>query len=95
MTRLEALERKYKEMNIDEMTLAELKQARGNMRGWMDAVMDENGARGVVVWSDVTEGDGVAQANCEIRLPNMYDIVAVERKLKQVETEIAWRERGE
>lgn len=83
MTRLEALERKYKEMNIDEMTLAELKQARGNMRGWMDAVMDENGARGVV------EIDGTE------RLPSLYDLAAVERKLKQVETEIAWRERGE
>jgi len=83
MTRLEALERKYKEMNIDEMTLVELKQARGNMRGWMDAVMDENGARGVV------EIDGTE------RLPSLYDLAAVERKLKQVETEIAWRERGE
>ena len=83
MTRLEALERKYKEMNIDEMTLVELKQARGNMRGWMDAVMDENGARGVV------EIDGTE------RLPSLYDLAAVERKLKQVETEIARRERGE
>ena len=83
MTRLEALERKYKMMNIDEMTLDELKQARGNMRGWMDAVMAENGARGVV------EVAGLE------RVPNLYDIVAVERKLKQVETEIAWRERGE
>ena len=66
-------------MNIDEMTLVELKQARGNMRGWMDAVMAENGARGVV------EVAGLE------RVPNLYDIVAVERKLKQVETEIAWR----
>lgn len=80
MTRLEALERKYKTMNIDEMTLDELKQARGNMRGWMDAVMAENGARGVV------EIDGTE------RLPSLYDLAAVERKLKQVETEIAWRE---
>ena len=82
MTRLEALERKYREMNIDEMTLVELKQERGNMRGWMDAVMAENGARGVV------EVAGLE------RVPNLYNIVAVERKLKQVETEIAWRERG-
>ena len=79
MTRLEALERKYKEMNIDEMTLAELKQARGNMRGWMDAVMAENGARGVV------EVAGLE------RVPNLYDMAAVEFALKQVETEIAWR----
>lgn len=82
MTRLEALERKYKEMNIDEMTLVELKQERGNMRGWLEAVMQENGARGVV------EIDGIE------RLPSLYDLAAVERKLKQVETEIAWRERG-
>ena len=79
MTRLEALERKYKEMNIDEMTLAELKQARGNMRGWMDAVMADNGARGVV------EVAGLE------RVPNLYDMAAVEFALKQVETEIAWR----
>ena len=83
MTRLEALERKYKTMSIDEMTLDELKQARGNMCGWLEAVMQENGARGVVE---------VAGLDC---VPNLYDIVAVERKLKQVETEIAWRERGE
>ena len=79
MTRLEALERKYKEMNIDEMTLDELKQARGNMRGWMDAVMADNGARGVV------EVAGLE------RVPNLYDMAAVEFALKQVETEIAWR----
>ena len=83
MTRLEALERKYKEMNIDEMTLAELKQARGNMRGWMDAVMADNGARGVV------EVAGLE------RVPNLYDMAAVEAKMREVETEIAWRERGE
>ena len=79
MTRLEALERKYKMMNIDEMTLDELKQARGNMRGWMDAVMADNGARGVV------EVAGLE------RVPNLYDMAAVEFALKQVETEIAWR----
>ena len=57
-------------MNIDEMTLVELKQARGNMRGWLEmALMDKT---------------------CD---PQRID--AVERKLKQVETEIAWRERGE
>ena len=66
-------------MNIDEMTLAELKQARGNMRGWIDAVMAENGARGVV------EVAGLE------RVPNLYDMAAVEFALKQVETEIAWR----
>lgn len=66
-------------MNIDEMTLVELKQARGNMRGWMDAVMAENGARGVV------ELDGME------RLPSLYDLAAVEFALRQVETEIAWR----
>ena len=82
MIRLEALERKYKTMSIDEMTLVELKQARGNMCGWMDAVMAENGARGVVEFAGLE------------RVPSLYDIVAVERKLKQVETEIAWRERG-
>ena len=70
-------------MNIDEMTLDELKQARGNMRGWMDAVMAENGARGVV------EIDGAE------RLPSLYDLAAVEAKMREVETEIAWRERGE
>jgi len=79
VTRLEALERKYKMMNIDEMTLDELKQARGNMRGWMDAVMADNGARGVV------EVAGLE------RVPNLYDMAAVEFALKQVETEIAWR----
>ena len=66
-------------MNIDEMTLDELKQARGNMRGWMDAVMADNGARGVV------EVAGLE------RVPNLYDMAAVEFALKQVETEIAWR----
>ena len=82
MTRLEALERKYREMNIDEMTLVELKQARGNMRGWMDAVMAENGARGVV------EIGGTE------RLPSLYDFAAVEFALRQIETEIAWRKLG-
>jgi len=83
MTRLEALERKYKMMNIDEMTLVELKQARGNMRGWMDAVMADNGARGVV------EVAGLE------RVPSLYDLAAVEAKMRAVEVEIAWRERGE
>jgi len=83
MTRLEALERKYKTMNIDEMTLVELKQARGNMRGWMDAVMADNGARGVV------EVAGLE------RVPSLYDLAAVEAKMRAVEVEIAWRERGE
>lgn len=70
-------------MNIDEMTLVELKQARGNMRGWMDAVMAENGARGVV------ELDGME------RLPSLYDFAAVEAKMRAVEVEIVWRELGE
>lgn len=82
MTRLEALERKYREMNIDEMTLVELKQARANMRGWMEAVIAESGARGVV------EIGGTE------RLPSLYDMAAVEFALRQVETEIAWRELG-
>ena len=82
MTRHEALERKYREMNIDEMTLVELKQARGNMRGWMEAVIAENGARGVV------ELDGME------RLPSLYDFAAVEAKMRAVEVEIVWRELG-
>ena len=82
MTRLEALERKYKEMNIEEMTLAELKQERANMRGWMEAVIAESGARGVV------ELDGMD------RLPSLYDFAAVEFALRQIETEIAWRKLG-
>lgn len=69
-------------MNIDEMTLVELKQERGNMRGWMDAVMADNGARGVV------EIDGTE------RLPSLYDLAAVERKMREVEVEIVWRELG-
>ncbi len=82
MTRLEALERKYKEMNIEEMTLAELKQERANMRGWMEAVIAESGARGVV------ELDGMD------RLPSLYDFAAVEAKMRAVEVEIVWRELG-
>ena len=85
MNRMEALERKYKNIaskttkELDSMSVAELKALRGNMRGWMEAVIAESGARGVV------EVAGLE------RVPNLYDIVAVERKLKQVETEIAWR----
>lgn len=69
-------------MNIDEMTLVELKQARGNMRGWLEAVMQENDARGVV------EVAGLE------RVPSLYDLVAVERKMREVEVEIVWRELG-
>ncbi len=43
-------------MNIDEMTLVELKQARGNMRGWMEAVIAESGARGVWLADVLTSG---------------------------------------
>ena len=82
MKRMEALERKYKEMNIEEMTLAELKQERANMRGWLEAAMAENGARGVV------EIGGTE------RLPSLYDLAAVERKMREVEVEIVWRELG-
>jgi len=89
MNRMEALERKYKNIaskttkELDSMSVAELKALRGNMRGWMEAVIAENGARGVV------ELDGME------RLPSLYDMAAVEFTLRQVETEIAWRELGE
>jgi len=85
MNRMEALERKYKNIaskttkELDSMSVAELKALRGNMRGWMEAVIAESGARGVV------ELDGME------RLPSLYDFAAVEFALRQVETEIAWR----
>ena len=85
MNRMEALERKYKNIaskttkELDGMSLSELMALRGNMRGWMEAVIAESGARGVV------ELDGME------RLPSLYDIAAVEFALRQVETEIAWR----
>ena len=85
---MEALEKKYQKIaskttkGLDGMSLSELMALRGNMRGWMDAVIAESGARGVV------ELDGME------RLPSLYDMAAVEFVLKQVETEIAWRELG-
>jgi len=88
MNRMEALERKYKNIaskttkELDGMSISELMALRGNMIGWMEAVIAENGARGVV------ELDGME------RLPSLYDMAAVEFALRQVETEIAWRELG-
>ena len=85
MNRMEALERKYKNIaskttkELDSMSVAELKALRGNIIGWFEAVIAESGARGVV------ELDGME------RLPSLYDMAAVEFALKQVETEIAWR----
>lgn len=69
--------------DYDHMTLAELKRERANMKGWLDEVMTETGARGVV------ELDGME------RLPSLYDMAAVEAKMRAVEVEIVWRERGE
>ncbi len=69
--------------DYDAMTLSELRNERANMIGLLEAVMKENSARGVV------ELDGME------RLPSLYDMAAVEFALRQVETEIAWRERGE
>jgi len=89
MNRMEALERKYKNIaskttkELDSMSVAELKALRGNIIGWFEAVIAESGARGVV------ELDGME------RLPSLYDMAAVEFTLRQVETEIAWRELGE
>ena len=85
MKRMEALEKKYQKIaskttkELDGMSLSELMALRGNMRGWMEAVIAESGARGVV------ELDGMD------RLPSLYDFAAVEFALRQVETEIAWR----
>ena len=85
MKRMEALEKKYQKIaskttkELDGMSLSELMALRGNMRGWMEAVIAESGARGVV------ELDGME------RLPSLYDLAAVEFALRQVETEIAWR----
>ena len=69
--------------DYDAMTLSELRNERANMIGLLEAVMKENSARGVV------ELDGME------RLPSLYDMAAVEFALRQVETEIAWRELGE
>ena len=72
MKRMEALEKKYQKIaskttkELDGMSLSELMSLRGNMIGWMEAVIAESGARGVVEFA-----------------------------LRQVETEIAWRELGE
>jgi len=85
MNRMEALERKYKNIaskttkELDGMSISELMALRGNIIGWFEAVIAESGARGVV------ELDGME------RLPSLYDMAAVEFALKQVETEIAWR----
>lgn len=68
--------------DYDAMTLSELRNERANMIGLLEAVMKENSARGVV------ELDGME------RLPSLYDMAAVEFALRQVETEIAWRELG-
>lgn len=89
MNRMEALEKKYQKIasktakGLDGMSLSELMALRGNMRGWMEAVIAESGARGVV------ELDGME------RLPSLYDLAAVEAKMRAVEVEIVWRERGE
>lgn len=89
MKRMEALEKKYQKIaskttkELDGMSLSELMALRGNMRGWMEAVIAESGARGVV------ELDGMD------RLPSLYDFAAVEAKMRAVEVEIVWRELGE
>ena len=88
MKRMEALEKKYQKIaskttkELDGMSISELMALRGNIIGWFEAVIAESGARGVV------ELDGME------RLPSLYDMAAVEFTLRQVETEIAWRELG-
>lgn len=82
MNRMEALERKYKNIaskttkELDSMSVAELKALRGNMIGWLEAA---TGDTAIVIGEDGKRG------------PSLYDFAAVEFALRQVETEIAWR----